>query len=464
MVTQNPLFKFYEASPEAMPIRVLTIAAYKPWLSEQSAHTQKWLHSSRFVAENEKWTYITNAEGAVTEVLLICDTPEKRLSGAAMATQLPVGDYFFLRDGLSAAALCQLATAWGLAQYQFSRYRTLNLKEKPCLAIQESDRLAVQWIESISLVRDLINTPAEDLGPAELADYCRDFCKRFSGSMEEIIGADLLTQGYTLTHAVGRSSDREPRFIDMRLGRPQDPLLVLIGKGVCFDSGGLDIKSADNMFLMKKDMGGAAHVLGLAQIILLQKLPIQLRILIPAVENVISANAFKPGDVYTARNGISVEIGNTDAEGRLILADALLEAATSEDARLVIDFATLTGAARVALGPDIPVFFCNDRQMQADIMAASDETGECLWPLPLHAAYKDYLKSPVADINNSGGSYAGAITAALFLQEFAPKTIPWVHIDLMAYNLNNQPGRPQGGEAMGLNALLTFIKRLIIKK
>ncbi len=452
------VFKFYDVSTEATPIRVLTTAAYETWLNQQSEPIKKWLHSSRFVAENEKWTYIANAEGAVTEVLLICNAPEKRLSGAAMATQLPVGDYVFLRDGLSLAALCQLTTAWGLAQYQFNRYRTLNQKEKSCLHVQESDRQALQWVESIELVRDLVNTPAEDLGPAELADYCRNFCQRFSGTMEEIVGADLLAQGYTLIHAVGRGSDREPRLIDMRLGKPQDPLLILIGKGVCFDSGGLDIKSADNMFLMKKDMGGAAHVLGLAHMILLQQLPIQLRILIPAVENVISANAFKPGDVYVARNGLSVEIGNTDAEGRLILADALLEAALSEEACLVIDIATLTGAAKVALGPDIPVFFCSDRQLQMDIMAASDKTGEWLWPLPLYAPYKDYLKSPVADISNSGGSYAGAITAALFLQEFAPKTIPWIHIDLMAYNLSSQPGRPQGGEAMGLNAILTFVQ------
>ncbi len=458
------IFKLYENNVEATPIRVLTAAAYEGWLKEQGTHTQKWLLSSRFMAENEKWTYITNEEGLVTEILLICDAPEKRLSGAAMATQLPVNDYVFLQDGLSAAALCQLAISWGLAHYQFSRYRTLNIKEKPCLTIQESNRLAVQWVESIALVRDLINTPAEDLGPAELAAYCRDFCNRFSGTMEEIIGADLLAQGYALTHAVGRGSDREPRLIDMRLGKPQDPLLILIGKGVCFDTGGLDIKSADNMFLMKKDMGGAAHVLGLAQMILLQQLPIQLRILIPAVENVISGNAYKPGDVYVTRNGLSVEIGNTDAEGRLILADALL-AAAADEAHLVIDFATLTGAARVALGPDIPVFFCSDRQLQAEMMIASDETGECLWPLPLHAPYKDYLKSSVADISSIGaGGYAGAIVAALFLQQFAPQTTPWIHIDLMAYNLNNQPGRPQGGEAMGLNALLTFIKRFMVKK
>lgn len=455
------VFKLDENSAGATPIRVLTSAAYETWLNQQSELVKKWLHSSRFIAENEKWTYIADAEGAVTEVLLICDAPEKRLSGAAMAMQLPVGDYVFLGDGLSAAALCQLTMAWGLAQYQFSRYRSLNQKERSCLYVQEKDRLALQWVESIAMVRDLINTPTEDLGPAELADFCRHFCQRFSGKMKEIIGADLLTQGYTLIHAVGRGSDSEPRLIDMRFGNSDDPLLVLVGKGVCFDSGGLDIKSADNMLLMKKDMGGAAHVLGLTQMILLQQLPIQLRILIPAVENVISANAFKPGDVYVARNGLSVEIGNTDAEGRLILADALLAAATDE-AHLVIDFATLTGAARVALGPDIPVFFCNDKKVQMDIMTASDTTGEWLWPLPLYAAYKDYLKSPIADINNNGGSYAGAITAALFLQEFAPKTIPWIHIDLMAYNLSSQPGRPQGGEAMGLNAILTFITHYIL--
>ncbi len=457
-----PLFKIDDAKTGVTPIRVLATAMYEAWLNSQNERTQKWLQSSRFIAGNEKWTYIVDDTAAVTEVLLICDNPEKRLSGAAMITQLPIGDYAFLREGISATSLRQLTTTWGLAQYQFNRYRTLNQKEKLCLHIQETERVALHWVESISLVRDLINTPAEDLGPLELANYCHDFCKRFSGTMQEIVGDDLLKQGYPLTHAVGRGSHREPRLIDMRLGKAEDPLLILIGKGVCFDSGGLDIKSADNMLLMKKDMGGAAHVLGLANMILLQQLPIQLRVLIPAVENVISAKAFKPGDVYTARNGLSVEIGNTDAEGRLVLADALVEAA-GHNACLVIDFATLTGAARVALGPDIPVFFCGDRQIQAKIMEASDKTGECLWPLPLHAPYKEYLKSPIADINNSGPSYAGAITAALFLQEFAPKTIPWIHIDLMAYNLSSQPGRPQGGEAMGLNAILTFVQDYCIK-
>lgn len=451
-------FTFAKDIP-AKPIRVLSSAAYESWAKSQSEYTQRWLQSNGFKAENEKWVIIPDETGCAAEVLFICDTAEKRLSGAALATQLPLGDYVFKRDGLNEAALCQLTTAWGLALYQFNRYRSRNKKEVPCLHITEAERGAYQWVETITMVRDLINMSPEDLGPAELAHYCRDFCARFSGMMQEVVGEDLLAAGYPLTYAVGRGSDCAPRLIDMRFGRSEDPLLTLIGKGVCFDSGGLDIKSADNMLLMKKDMGGAAHVLGLAQILLLQQLPLQLRILIPTVENVISANAYKPGDVYRTRNGVSVEITNTDAEGRLVLADALIEAATDKT-HLIIDFATLTGAARVALGPDIPVFFCSDRQLQADLLSASDKSGECLWPLPLYAGYKDYLKSAVADISNCGsGSYAGAITAALFLQEFAPPTIPWIHIDLMAYNPTNQPGKPQGGEAMGLNAVFTFIKQ-----
>lgn len=452
----------FAANAKATPIRVLAIAAYEPWLASQPAYRQRWLHTNHFIAENEKWILLPDADGNVAEVLLMCDTPEKHLSGAAMATQLPKGAYVFSREGLSTAALCQLSRAWGLALYQFNRYRSRNQKEISCLHMTEDERIAYQWVETVAMVRDLINTPTEDLGPAELANYCRDFCARFSGVMKEVVGADLLTAGYPLIHAVGRGSDCAPRLIDMRFGRPQDPLLTLIGKGVCFDTGGLDIKSADGMLLMKKDMGGAAHVLGLAQILLLQQLPLQLRVLIPAVENVISANAYKPGDVYVARNGLSVEITNTDAEGRLVLADALIEAVTDKPS-LIIDFATLTGAARVALGPDIPVFFCNDKQLQADLMTASDNSGEWLWPLPLYVGYKDYLKSVVADISNSAsGGYAGAITAALFLQEFVPATIPWIHIDLMAYNPTNQPGKPQGGEAMGLNAVFTFIRQYFL--
>lgn len=443
---------------KAIPIRVLSRTAYESWVKHQNEHTQCWLQSNGFKAENEKWLVIPDETGRVAEVLFICDTPEKRLSGAAMATQLPIHDYVFIREGLSEEALCQLTKAWGLALYQFNRYRSRHKKETPCLHITEAERDAYHWVETITMVRDLINTPTEDLGPLELAQHCRDFCKRFSGTLKETVGEDLLSSGYPLIHAVGRGSDCAPRLIDMRFGHAEDPLLTLIGKGVCFDSGGLDIKSADNMLLMKKDMGGAAHVLGLAQILLLQQLPLQLRVLIPAVENVISANAYKPGDVYVTRNGLSVEITNTDAEGRLVLADALTEAAVDKPS-LIIDFATLTGAARVALGPDIPVFFCNDKELQTDLMAASEKTGEWLWPLPLYAGYKDYLKSVVADISNCGsGSYAGAITAALFLEEFVPKGVSWIHIDLMAYNSTNQPGRPQGGEAMGLNALSTFIK------
>ena len=313
-------------------------------------------------------------------------------------------------------------------------------------------------VEGACLARDLVNTPASDLGPAELCDTVRELAERHGAEYAELAGQELLDENYPTVHAVGRAASRAPRLADLRWGDPSHPRVTLVGKGVIFDSGGLDLKAAEGMKLMKKDMGGAATVIGLAHAIMDGKLPLRLRVLVPAVENAVSGDAFRPGDVLRTRKGLTVEVGNTDAEGRLILCDALAEA-DSEDPELIVDFATLTGAARVALGTELPALFCNDDTFADQILAAGIETQDALWRLPLHGHYRRHLDSPIADMNNIGGRFGGAITAALFLQEFVSSGRAWAHIDTMAWNEASQPGRPIGGEAFGLRALYRALER-----
>ncbi|MEK9725322.1 MAG: leucyl aminopeptidase family protein, partial [Rhodospirillaceae bacterium] len=303
------------------------------------------------------------------------------------------------------------------------------------------------------LIRDLINTPAVDMGPDGLAAAAAKVAKAHRARIKVIVGNDLLKKNYPAVHAVGRAHDRAPRLIDITWGNARAPKVTLVGKGVCFDTGGLDIKSAAGMRLMKKDMGGAAHVLGAAAWIMAAKLKVRLRVLIPAVENSIAGNAMRPGDVVPTRKGLTIEIGNTDAEGRVILSDALAEAAI-EKPELIVDFATLTGAARVALGPELPALFCTDDRLADDLLAAGTAATDPFWRMPLWAGYDRLVDGKVADVNNAPeGGHGGAITAALFLQRFVEPDVPWAHIDLMAWNGSNRPGRPEGGEAMGLRAL-----------
>ena len=295
--------------------------------------------------------------------------------------------------------------------------------------------------------------------PEQLATATQALGQAFGASVDQLIGDELLAQNYPLIHAVGRASAHPPRLLDLRWGDPGHPKITLIGKGVCFDSGGLDLKPSSAMRLMKKDMGGAATALGLARLIMSSGLPVRLRVLVAAVENAVAGNAFRPGDVLRSRRGLTVEIHNTDAEGRLVLCDALAEA-SDERPELMIDFATLTGAARVALGTDMPALFCNDDELANGLLTAAAQEQDPFWRLPLHRPYRDMLDSKIADLANaSESSYAGAITAALFLQEFVPTDLPWVHFDLMAWNLKTQPGRPEGGEAMGLRALFAWLEQ-----
>ena len=350
------------------------------------------------------------------------------------------------------------AIAWGLQSYQFSRYKKSDIKIPKLVLHESADSATIEnTVAAIHLVRDLINTPTENMGPAQLATATKNLSDEYGGSFNQTIGEQLLQDNFPAIHAVGRASVYEPRLLDLRWGDSSHPKLTLVGKGVCFDTGGLDLKPTAGMRLMKKDMGGAAHVLGLAKMIMAAKLPVQLRVLIPAVENSIAGNAYRPGDIISSRKGSTIEIGNTDAEGRVVLADALFEA-IQEKPELIIDFATLTGAARVALGFDVAAMFTNDDDVATGLMAAANEQQDPMWRLPLHAGYRTLIDTPIADISNSGSSpQAGAITAALFLQHFVGDDIPWVHFDLMAWNTATRPGRPEGGEAMALRAVFAYL-------
>jgi leucyl aminopeptidase len=362
---------------------------------------------------------------------------------------LPDGVYRFANDPHDARLA---ALAFALGSYRFTRYRKAEARAIALDLPQSVDRDDLERIvEGVTLARDLINTPANDLGPAQLEDAARKLAARHGAAVTAIVGDDLLAQNFPLIHAVGRAAATAPRLIDITWGESHHPRVTLVGKGVCFDTGGLDIKPDSGMLNMKKDMGGAATALALAHMIMARGLKVRLRVLIPAVENSIAGSSFRPRDIYISRKGISVEIGNTDAEGRLILADALA-LADEDKPELIVDFATLTGAARVALGPDVPPFFTDDDGLAGELMKWSAAENDPLWRLPLWRPYEAMLESKVADINNVGGGQGGAITAALFMRRFVT-TKSWLHIDLFAWTPSAKPGRPEGGECQAARAL-----------
>ncbi|MEM7795975.1 MAG: leucyl aminopeptidase family protein [Cyanobacteria bacterium P01_C01_bin.118] len=430
----------------------------------QTAHPDSvaWCQTSGFTAQAGSHCLVPDAVGKLAKVLVgRPDTLDTWTLGGLPKT-LPPGNYI-LNSPLSDQDATKLYLGWQLGSYSFDRYKltksglpaTLNPPKNADITYVKAAT------EATYLVRDLVTTPSNNMGPDQLEETARSLADRYEAKIEVIAGGDLVIENYPMIYAVGKASTRVPRLIDLHWGNPDAPKVTLVGKGVCFDSGGLDIKSATGMRLMKKDMGGAAQVLGLAQMIMEIGLPVSLRVLVAAVENSIAGNALRPLDILTSRKGTTIEVGNTDAEGRLVLADALWEA-SSEDAGLIIDCATLTGAARVALGTELPAFFCNDEQTIAKLLSAGKTIDDPLWNLPLHDAYRSMLDSPIADMNNiASGSYGGSITAALFLQEFVQDNIPWVHVDFMAYNLRSLPGRPEGGEAMGMRALFELIKQQI---
>jgi leucyl aminopeptidase len=437
-----------EKHVHSIPVHVVTVANYPAWLEQQVPFIKTWLQASQFKAEPGMMRLLPDAAGKVEAVVVMVASDTHFWGVGQCALVLPEGDYHLVN------ASADHALAWGLGAYQFTRYKKAT-REPARLHCDLPDVL--NQVESIYLVRDLINTPTEDMLPSDLAFEAKQLAQDCNAKYHEIIGDDLLKQNYPAIHAVGRASADAPRLIDIRWGDASHPKITLVGKGVCFDSGGLDIKSASNMLLMKKDMGGAANVLGLARMIMKANLKVCLRVLIPAVENAIAGNAYRPGDVIKTRKGLTVEIGNTDAEGRVILADALAEAA-SEKPALIIDMATLTGAARVALGTELPALFSNDLTTAQSTLQSCVKVQDEMWHMPLFAAYRESINSSIADLTNSPAeAYGGAITAALFLNAFVPETIPWMHIDLMAWNLRARPGRPQGGEAMGVRGLYRYL-------
>jgi leucyl aminopeptidase len=446
-----------DATSGTRPIWTVAAVRYRDWVAAQPAHVRAWLEGTSFEAKAGRSALLPDADGAPGGALLLLSEPPGPWDFAALRERLPAGDWRLgAADGFD---LGQAVLGWALASYRFDRYR--KSESKPLrLAIADEPQIerANAIAEAIFLARDLINTPAADLGPAELVEAAAAVARRFGAEFATIEDQALLDRNYPAVYAVGQASTRPPRVIDLTWGEAGAPKLTLVGKGVCFDTGGLDLKPSSGMQLMKKDMGGAAITLGLAQVIMALALPVRLRLLIGAVENSVSGSSFRPGDVLRTRKGLTVEVGNTDAEGRLVLADLLAEADRERPA-LLIDCATLTGAARVALGPDLPALFTPDDALADDLLAAGRRAFEPLWRLPLHGPSRDMIDSPIADLNNAGKSGGpGAITAALFLERFVTETKSWAHLDLFAWNAESRPGRPKGGEATGLRALLRAIE------
>ncbi len=427
------------------------------WRETQAPDIRQWLDRSRFRGDAGAIAWLP-ADSEPARVLVI--TGEEPLFALAdLPYRLPEGNYQ-LESSLTGAAAHLALLGWGMGSYRFTRYK--GSERAPARLFADSNVTTVlRELDAIALVRDLINTPAGDMLPSHLAESAENLAAEFGADCEITVGDALLTANFPTIHAVGRASTNAPRLIDLRWGDAAHPSVVLVGKGVCFDSGGLDIKGAANMRYMKKDMGGAAHALGLARLIMANRLPIQLRVLVPAVENAIAGNAFRPGDIIRTRKGITVEIDNTDAEGRLVLCDALALACESRPT-LIIDFATLTGAARTALGTEVPAMFANDDALARGIEDAGNTHADPIWRLPLHQPYRKQLDGKVADMMNSTSSaYGGAILAALFLEAFVTAGTPWAHFDVMAWNTTTQPGRPEGGEAMGIRAVYAHLARRV---
>jgi leucyl aminopeptidase len=446
------------SAAKARPVWCVDDQSWKQAKEGLPLASRAFAEASAFAPEAGRFLLVPDANGGIAGALFGIgkrgNTHADPMLAGKLAALLPAGEWKFALAPDNA----RLATlAFVLGSYRFGRYREAK-KEQPRLAVPEGvDAKEVSRIaEGMFLARDLVNTPANDLGPVELEAAIRALARKHGAKVSSIIGKDLLKKNFPLVHAVGQGSERAPRLVEFTWGKSSHPKVTLVGKGVCFDTGGLDIKPDSAMLLMKKDMGGAAASLALAHMIMDAKLKVRLRVIIPAVENSISGIAFRPGDVFKSRKGITVEIGNTDAEGRLVLADALA-LADEEKPELVIDFATLTGAARVALGPDIPPAFTNDDALWDGLAKHAAQQADPLWRLPLWQPYMEMLGSRVADTNNVGGGHAGAITAALFLSKFVSAAKSWLHLDIFAWNPKERPGRPEGGEAHSVRALYALL-------
>lgn len=449
---------FSTDNQNCIPIELIMQREFAAWLTSQPEFTRNWLDVMKFRVEPGSVSCIPTSDGSIARVICCIADTQSFWSVGHLPYTLPEGSYTLVNENPHSYFYTACAIAWGLGAYQFIEYKKPQRQAAQLYLPTICADHVLNTVQAIYLVRDCINTPTEDMGPTKFAEVAATLANEFQAHLTQIVDQELLTNNYPAIYTVGRASSDAPRLIDFTWGNPLHPKVTLVGKGVCFDTGGLDIKPSSYMLLMKKDMAGGAHVLGLARMIMTAHLPIRLRVLIPMVENSISGNAYRPGDVIRSRSGKTIEIGNTDAEGRVILADALTEAVL-ETPNLLIDITTLTGAARVALGTELPAVFCNNDQVVMDFIKEAENVQDPVWRMPLFAAYRDLINSSIADIsNNSAEPYAGAITAALFLKEFVPDDIPWMHFDLMAWNLRTRPGRPQGGEAMALRALFQYLK------
>ena len=457
MTDLSPLLRPDKGQPAASLILV-DRKGFDAWLKAQPERVRQAVSAQGFKGECYQLAILPGEKSDWSAVLGVADAAALGPWCLAKAAEtLPEGTYRVAGSGQGPATL-----GWLLGQYRFDRYKQEPKAKGPRVLLTDDPARIEETLvlaEATNLVRDLVNIPAQDLGPKELESAVSDLAKLHSATLSATSGADLERE-YPMIHAVGRaaSADRAPRLVELEWGDRRHPRIAIVGKGVCFDSGGLDIKPSSGMRLMKKDMGGAAHALALALIVMRSRLPVRLHLLIPAVENAVSGNAFRPGDVLKSRKGLTVEIGNTDAEGRLVLGDALAKAAEGEP-ELILDFATLTGAARVALGPDLPALFANDETLAGDLLAGGESVSDPLWRMPLWKPYDELFASDIADIANASEQpMAGAVTAALFLQKFVPEETPWAHFDTFAWRAASKPGRPKGGDALGLRAAWHMLK------
>lgn len=446
-----------DGAASAVPIHALRTSEWKTWIESRPEVLKRLATAHDFQAQGGRILLVPATDGSIERVLFGLGDKANAMAMGALAQNLPAGDYRIAAAPREFAATL-VAVAWGLGAYAFERYKKRK-RPAPRLAAPEGADMAeaARIVNASWLARDLINTPTNDMGPEALHAAAEAVAKENGASFEAIVGDELLKQNYPLIHTVGRAAAQAPRLLHLSWGDAGAPRLALVGKGVTFDTGGLDIKPSAGMRMMKKDMGGAAHALALAQAVMQAGLKVKLDVYLAVVENSISGDAFRPGDVIPSRKGPTVEIDNTDAEGRLILADALARACEDEPA-LLLDFATLTGAARTALGPDIPPFFTNDDTLAAEFAQASIESADPIWRLPLWDAYESDMDSPIADLKNTGdGAFAGAIFGALFLRRFV--TAPaWAHFDIFAWAPREKPSRPQGAEAQALRAALRVIR------
>lgn len=447
----------------SVPLWLLYENEVDAWRATQPAFVADWLAVQNFKGEKYRVVLVPDSEGGLAAAVGGLGRRQGGLClwhAAGIAERLP-SRRFRLAQEFTAQEATQLCLGFAYASYRFDRYRAVKADAASLEAPKGADvRFVALAAEALGMARDWINTPAADMGPVELGSVARRLALRHQASYQEWVGEGLLEANFPAIHAVGRASNEAPRLVELRWS-PDDgdgyPRLTLVGKGVCFDSGGLDIKPGSGMALMKKDMGGAAVALALAHMLMSVKLRAQLRVLVPAVENVISGNAYRPGDILATRKGLTVEVGNTDAEGRLVLCDALA-LADAEHPDLIIDFATLTGAARVALGPELPALFGNDDAIVNDLARAAAAEHDPLWPMPLWLSYEDELCSKVADLNNVASStFAGAIFGALFLKRFVSESTPWLHIDLFAWNAKDRPGRSVGAEAQAVRGVYRYL-------